>query len=340
MVCITLGRAPANIIIRMKLAVLGLGFMGSVHARAIGPRLAAVFDSDARRLTGDLTAVQGNLEGAGGTLDFSSVTPYSSLDALLADPAIDAVDICLPTDLHESVAIQALRAGKHVLVEKPMALDGASARRILAEAENCGRTLMTAQVLRFMPEYIALREALAELGDVRGAMFHRRCATPAWGGWLKDPARSGGGVFDLLIHDVDMCLSLFGIPELVSATGLGDAIHAELFYHDGFVAVVAGGWEAAAAYPFRMEYRVSCDDGTVEYSSTGRAPTLYTADEQPLPLAANGGYAAEIDYFIACCETGEPPDLCPPEESAQAVELMRLLLEARERNGEKIACDL
>jgi predicted dehydrogenase len=340
MVGITPASGPANIVIRMQLAVLGLGFMGSVHARAIGPRLAAVYSSDPRKLTGDLYAVKGNLDGAGGTLDFTRVRPYNSIDALLADPAIDAVDLCLPTHLHEPVAIQALRAGKHVLVEKPLALDGASARRIIAEAETCRRTLMTAQVLRFFPEYVALRDALPELGPVRHATFHRRCAAPGWGGWLLDPARSGGGVFDLMIHDVDICLHLFGAPASLAATGHADAIHASLFYPDGQVAVVTGGWEPAPAYPFRMEYQVSGERGIVEYSSTGRPPTLYAGTERVLPLAATPGYEAEIDYFIACCESGRPPALCPPRESAQAVELMRLLIDARQCNGEKIPCNL
>jgi predicted dehydrogenase len=314
--------------------------MGSVHARALGGRLGAVYSSDRRKLTGDLTEVKGNLEGAGGTLDFSGVTKYSSVDALLADREIDAVDICLPTDLHERVAVQAMRAGKHVMVEKPLALDGASARRIIAEAEVCHRTLMTAQVLRFLPEYVALREAVPKLGALQHATFHRRCAAPAWGGWLMDPARSGGGVFDLMIHDVDMCLHLFGAPNSVAATGCGDAIHTQLFYTDGLVATVTGGWEPAATYPFRMEYQVSGERGIVEYSSNGRAPTLYGEQERVLPLATSGGYAAEIEYFIACCESGKVPDLCPPRESAQAVELMRLLLEARERNGERTTCNL
>jgi predicted dehydrogenase len=324
----------------MKLAVLGLGFMGSMHARAIGPRLAAVYSSDARKLTGDLSAVRGNLAGAGGTLDFSAVKPYSSIDAVLSDPAIDAVDICLPTHLHEAVAIQALRAGKHVLVEKPIALDGASARRMIAEGETRGRTLMCAQVLRFFPEYIALRNALPSLGPVRRACFHRRCAAPDWGGWLGDPARSGGGIFDLLIHDVDMCLHLFGPPCAVAATGSGETIDASLSYHEGPAVAITGGWEPAASYPFRMEYRVSGDAGVIEYSSNGRPPTRYTTEEQPLPLPARDGYAAEIDYFIACCESGNPPVLCPPRESAQAVDLMRLLLASRDRHGETIPCNL
>jgi predicted dehydrogenase len=324
----------------MRIAVLGLGFMGSVHARAWGPRLAAAYSHDAKKLSGDLTAVQGNLEGAGGQLDFSRVKPYKEIAALLADPAIDAVDICLPTDLHESVTSDALRAGKHVLVEKPMALEESSAQRMIAAAEQARRLLMTAQVLRFMPEYIALRNVLPSLGGVRRGVFHRRCAAPAWGGWLQDPARSGGGVFDLMIHDADMCLHLFGVPVMISATGKDDSIHAQLFYEDGPIVVVTGGWEPAGAYPFRMEYCVSGQRGTVEYRSAGRPPTLYTAKEEPLPLETRDGYAAEVDYFAACCESGRPPELCPPHESAQAVGLMRQLLRARDRNGEKIACNL
>ena len=324
----------------MRIAVLGLGFMGSVHARALGARLAGVYSRDPKKLSGDLSAVQGNLEGAGGQMDFSHVTPYSDLGAIWRDPLVDAVDVCLPTDLHESAAVAALRAGKHVLVEKPMALDEAVARRMIDEADRNGRVLMTAQVLRFMPQYVVLRATLPELGRVNCAVFHRRCATPSWGGWLKDPARSGGGVFDLMIHDVDMCLHLFGAPQTVSATGTGDSIVAQLYYSGGLIAVVTGGWEAAGAYPFRMEYRVSGERGTIEYSSAGRPPTLYTSNETVLPLEARDGYTAEIDYFVACCESGRQPELCPPRESAQAVGLMRLLLEARERNGEKIPCNL
>src|SRR6185295_19331560 len=114
----------------MKIAILGLGFMGSTHVKALraapGADLAAVCDSDARRLSGDFTGIQGNLGGPGERFDFSGIRQYCELSAALADPEIDGVDLCLPTYLHEAVAIDALRAGKHVLVEKPIALDGAS----------------------------------------------------------------------------------------------------------------------------------------------------------------------------------------------------------------------
>src|SRR5580704_17978446 len=98
--------------------------MGSTHLKALGNvrgvELAAVYSQDEKKLAGDLTSVHGNLGGGGEKLDFSGVTLHRQLDDVLADPDVEAVDICLPTDLHEGVAVEALRAGKHVLVEKPM----------------------------------------------------------------------------------------------------------------------------------------------------------------------------------------------------------------------------
>jgi predicted dehydrogenase len=340
----------------MRIAMLGLGFMGGVHLRAwrevAGATLAAVFSNDERQLSGDLTATQGNLgrQGEGppeGRFDFSAVKQYRDFGALLDDSEIDAVDLCLPTYLHEDAAVEALRAGKHVLVEKPMALEGASARRMVAAAKRAGKILMTAHVLRFVPEYVALRDALPGLGAVRGAFFRRRSAVPAWGGWLQDPEKSGGGVFDLLIHDVDMCLQLFGKPEAVSAVGRCDApagtdmLDGQLFYPFGVVAI-SGGWLPAPAFPFSMEYSVTLEGGTVEYHSALRPPTLYGQTEAPLPLgqgpARRDGYTAEIEYFAECCRLGRQPERCPPRESADAVEVMRTLLVARERSGRKILC--
>ena len=325
----------------MKLAVIGLGFMGGMHVGALagipGAELTAVCSDDEKQLTGDLTGVTGNLGGGGKRYDFSRVKPYRKIDDLLADAEIEAVDICLPTWLHEEVAMAALRAGKHVLVEKPMALNAAGARRMIEAARESGRILMCAQVLRFFPEYVALHDAMKDLGAVSRASFGRRCAEPGWGGWLKDASKSGGGVFDLLIHDVDACLWLFGMPRAVASTGIGNWVSGQLFY-DGFTVGVEGGWQASPAYPLSMEYRVTMERGTVEFAG-GKPPVLYNAGgAQPLPLASMDGYAAEVAYFVECCIAGKSPDRCPPTQSAQSVEVMQALLDARQQNGEKILC--
>ncbi len=333
----------------VRVAVLGLGFMGSTHVRALrrtsGAELAAVYSSDDHKLSGDLTAVRGNIGNPGEKLDFSSVRKYRTLEQVLVDPDIDAVDICLPTDLHETVGVGALRAGKHVLVEKPMALNAFAADRMVGAAARSRRVLMTAHVLRFLPPYSVLRQIVdgGQMGRVRFAAFRRRCAAPGWGGWLLDSTHSGGGVFDLLIHDADMCLHLFGKPESVSAVGVTDVkagidcIDAQLFYPE-MIATIHGGWYHQGAYPFSMGYTVSLENGTIEYDSNDGVPKRYSPGQPMLELGAGAadGYSAELEYFVQCCRQQREPELCPAAESAEAVKLMLLLLESRLRGGKRM----
>jgi predicted dehydrogenase len=272
---------------------------------------------------------------------------YTKLDDALADPEIDAVDLCLPTDLHESATIAALRAGKHVLVEKPMALSVESCHRMIAEAERARRILMVAHVLRFFPAYIALQRVVekGELGAIRAATFRRRCAQPGWSEWITDKKRSGGGAFDLLIHDVDMALRLFGPPAAISATGYEDAsegvdVISARFFYDGFVVEISGGWMFPGSYPFAMEFTVLGSGGLLEFNSESRplkryGPLYGMAEE--VALEATDGYAAEISYFAECCRTGEQPSLCMPSSSAESVRLALAMFEARTKNGERIS---
>ena len=282
----------------------------------------------------------------GSTLAMSK--KFREVDEVLASPEIDAVDICLPTYLHFPVARQAMLAGKHVLVEKPMALTGGEADELVRLATETGKVLMSAQVLRFFPEYLALRESLAFIGTPRHALFRRRCAAPFWSRWLQEKAQSGGGVFDLLIHDIDMALWLFGTPERLSAVGREDlargidVLTGTLYYPSGLSVVITGGWHHPRSYPFSMEYTVVAENGTVEYNSAGRPPTIYRADgsEAPLELPAGDGYVGEITYFVDCVRRNGRPEMCSPESSARAVKLALLLDEARSRNGEIISCQI
>jgi predicted dehydrogenase len=333
----------------MNIGVLGLGFMGSTHlqgmARTGFPKVVAVMDGNPKRLAGDLSDIQGNLGIGSVDMDFSKLHRYSDVASILADPLVDAVDICLPTYLHAPVAVQALEAGKHVLVEKPMALDAAGAQSILDAARRTGRTLMVAHVLRFMPPYRGLIELVrsSRLGRVRSAIFRRRTAVPGWGPWEFDHSKSGGGVFDLLVHDVDMAIHLFGIPKTVSATGFEnltggvDMVTASLEVDSADSVVITGGWHHAGEYPFSMEYTVVADNGVVEFRSPDRPATVYWKDgtKEVLPASDNDPYAAEIAYFAECCRDGQPPVLCDPVESAAAVKIGALMSAARTHSGDK-----
>jgi predicted dehydrogenase len=336
----------------MRIAILGLGFMGSTHVKALqkipSAKLVAVASQEEKRLAGDLSDIQGNIGGPGEKMDFSQVNKYWDAEEAVRDPAVEAVDICLPTDQHTPIAIAALRAGKHVLVEKPMALDGAAADQMMREAEKSGRILMVAQVLRFFPSYRAAADLVrsGKLGQIRSALFRRRCAAPGWSQWMQDSSKSGGGVFDLLIHDVDIALHMLGAPEAVSATGYEamprgiDTITAQFVYPKINTVTVTGGWHHPKAYPFSMEFTVVGDEGTLEFSSDGRPLTLYRANgEQELVETPEvDGYLAELRYFLECAEAGRKPELCPPEESAAAVKWTRRMVESRNKNGEKLGC--
>jgi predicted dehydrogenase len=331
----------------MNVGVIGLGFMGSMHLKAYAripdARIVAVADPKPKRLAGDLSDVQGNIGGPGANLDFSRLHAYTAYEDLVADPIVEAVDICLPTHLHFPVALAALQAGKHVLVEKPMALTGEECDQMIAAAGQAGRVLMAAQVVRFWPDYAAARELLCAggLGALRCAVFHRKCAAPAWSRWLKDAAKSGGGVFDLLIHDVDFCHHLFGPPAAVTAYGPEDLERgidwaaAHLEYPHQAPVMISGGWHHPKSYPFAMDFTIVTDGGTLDFHSAIRRLTLYRADgtEEKPPLPEMDGYEAELRYFLECARANRWPEKCRPQDSAAAVRTALAINESRRGRG-------
>ena len=325
--------------------------MGLTHLKAYkripGVEIGAVSSNDPKVLSGDLSGVGGNLDVAGEAVDFSTAEKYADALDCVTKAQVDAVDLCLPTSMHAPVAIAALRAGKHVLVEKPMALSGAECDQMMEEAAKAGKMLMSAQVLRFFPAYLPLIEAVhsGTLGAPRHAIFRRRCGAPAWSIWMTNKTASGGGVFDLLVHDVDIALACFGLPQAVSATGyeeLGagiDMMTAELHYQGGFSVTITGGWHLPSSYPFSMEYTVVGDNAVMEFSTAGRPPHWYAkGEDHVIELSEVDGYQAEIEYFVECCRTGARPERCLPESSSAAVKLTRLLEEARARKGVILPC--
>jgi predicted dehydrogenase len=322
----------------VNLAIAGLGFMGATHARAAlaldNLRLAAVVSSDEKKLAGDLRDVGGNLGVPGELLDFSKLRKFRRIEEALADTEIHAIDICLPTDLHAPMAIAALRAGKHVLVEKPLALTEVAASEVLQEAERCGKILMTGQVLRFLPAYAEAARLVRSgvLGPIRMSWFRRHCAKPSWGGWLTDPARSGGGIFDLLIHDVDYAIWLFGEPASIAAAQSGGLLNATFIYPDSGPVVIEGGWHAQGPYPFSMSFTISGEQGTLEFSSVGCPLTLSgvgATTTEIVPVAEVDGFEQELRYFADCVASNRQPEKCPPRESALAVKVALSMLKPR-----------
>lgn len=142
-----------------------------------------------------------------------------SADEVIEHDELDAVALCTPNHLHEEMAIAALEAGKHVFVERPLALTSEGARRVIDVAERTGLRLVVGMPHRYRPGVVALQSFLAgdELGDVyavRGAWLNRPVPVtrPTW---RQDPACAGGGVLvDLGVPALDLCLFLVGFPDI------------------------------------------------------------------------------------------------------------------------------
>lgn len=314
-----------------NVAVLGAGFMGQTHARAFaripGVRVVGVSSRDGEKAARLAAAV--------------GAEPFTDTLALVRHPDVAAVSITLPTHLHAEYAIAALQAGKHVLVEKPLALTLDACTAISAAAAASGdRIVMVAHVLRFWPAYVAIADIIrgGELGQPLLATAVRLCAPPTWGEWFDHPEWSGGAVLDLHIHDLDVFNWLFGAPVSLytrgrqGAHGGWDAALTVLDY-GGIACFAEGNALMPASYPFTMTLRVVCAHGAVEYAlqaggeqvdsapDGGATLMLYKDGAAPARISVpdGDGYANQSAAFIACVRSGRQPINGTLEQGRQAV---------------------
>ncbi|MGB0591021.1 MAG: Gfo/Idh/MocA family protein [Myxococcota bacterium] len=191
----------------MRVVIAGYGYIAHHHARAVcgaeDTVLHGVLGRDASKCAAFAT-------------QYEAPKRYTSVDEVAQDADVDAVIIAWPNALHAPVAEAMMRAGKHVLVEKPMAMNEAEARSMTAAAQETGRHLMVGHMWRFDREAQALREVVANgsLGDIvktKGYGVHTH-----WGptGWFTQPELAGGGaLIDMGVHAIDTVRYLLGDPE-------------------------------------------------------------------------------------------------------------------------------
>ncbi len=170
---------------------------------------------------------------------------YTDLDKMLAElPEIDAVSVCTWNVAHAECTIKALKAGKHVLCEKPMAMNADEAQKMIDTANECGKKLMVGFVRRFGDDAKLARDFIdaGSMGDIyyAKATYLRRNGCP--GGWFGDKSRSGGGpLIDLGVHVIDLVRFLMGRPNPVSVYGATFANIGKRDYLKDKPAYVAGG---------------------------------------------------------------------------------------------------
>jgi predicted dehydrogenase len=312
----------------VRIGIVGLGFMGMNHYRAAaglrGGKVTALCSRDPKKLAGDWRGIRGNFGPPGTRMDLGKVKRYSSLDALLADTDVDLIDVCTPTHLHADMALQALGAGKHVLVEKAIALEPREADQMVKTAARAGKLLMVAHVLPFIPEFAFAYQAIrgGEYGKLLGGHFKRIISKPDWSDEIADASKTGGPAVDLHIHDTHFLGLVAGVPARVFSSGVVGAdgavsyLTTQYLYGQGGPALsCSSGAVAMGGRPFVHGFEIYLERATLVFESGATPLTLLTADGKgKVPRLKGGddpvaGFTAEIQAAVDGVAAGKEPEL-------------------------------
>lgn len=344
---------------KLKAAVIGLG-MGRNHVAGYqshpDAEVVAVCDIDGARL-----------EEVGGTYGVSA--RYTDYRAMLAEKRPDIVSVAVPNHLHRELTVECLRAGAHVLCEKPMAMSAAEAREMLEAASRAKRRIMINFSYRFSAQSRALkaeveRGTFGEFYWGRTA-WHRRRGIPRFGGWFGRKELSGGGpLIDLGVHRLDLALWLMGYPRadwvlarswdhLASSRAraegkefsVEDLAAGLVTFRNGAALEVEASWAAHIAEAELMETRllgtraglvqrnVGGGYGFEAYAYTERDGTLYDMSLAALPERAGSAY-----WVFADCVARGIPHPATGEEGLAVMQILDAVYESA-RTGAPVRVD-
>lgn len=349
---------------KLKIAVIGCGNIAMSHLTAYkanpNVEIYALCDLDERILTD-------RAEKFGVTRTFTDYHEMLALDK------IDAVSVCTWNAAHAECAIAALKAGKHVLCEKPMAMNGEQARQMKAAAEESGKLLMIGFVRRFGNDTAILRDMIDndQFGEIyyAKATYLRRHGNP--GGWFGDKARSGGGpLIDLGVHVIDLTRYLLGNPKPISVYGAtfqklldrpavkdkrpyiaasakeGDPCNVEdlasamIRYENGTVVTVE------ASFSLNIKKPVGRIDLFGTKAGAKLEPELemytdlngYMADvtfDSPTSLSFEGLFENEINHFVDCIRFGIPC-ISPADDGVAMMDILDAIYRSAQTGHEVI----
>ncbi len=205
------------------------------------------------------------------------MSKYQDVEELIADPDLDVIDVCLPPNLHKSVCLAALKAGKHVFCEKPLALNAEDCDLLVHAAEEAGLQLLVGHVLPFMPEFEFLHTAVREetYGKLLGGRFERVISDPLWLKDFYDMDKVGGPLIDLHVHDAHLIRLLFGMPTGVISQGRlrGETVeYCNTFFQfadPSLVVSATSGVLNQQGRPFMHGFEVHFEQATVQFQFAG-----------------------------------------------------------------------
>jgi predicted dehydrogenase len=284
-------------------------------------------------------------------MDLTGIARYADFDAMLADPSLDMIDICLPPAAHAAMAIAALKAGKDVLCEKPIALNPGDAVRMVQAAEKAGKLLSIGHVLAFFPEYHFGYESIAsgKYGRLLGAHFKRVISDPVWMKDFYDPDKCGGPMLDLHVHDAHFIRLVCGMPKAVQSVGTmrGEVVErfsTQFVYDPPRMITAASGVIDQQGRPFTHAFEIYLEKATLffEYAGLPKVGDIVT----PLTVLLDNGkvlrpklgsgdppdaFVAELSEVVRAVRTGAPSPLLAGALARDAVILCQKQTESVRR---------
>ncbi|WP_257348885.1 Gfo/Idh/MocA family protein [Pseudalkalibacillus decolorationis] len=347
---------------KLKIGVIGAGSISDMHFQSYQKNneveIYAICDMNEQRAQEK-------------TNKYGAEKYYTHYKNLLEDPQVDAVSICTWNNSHAEISIAALKAGKHVLIEKPLCKTVEEAHQIEEAVKESGKVLQVGFVRRFGTNTEVLKKFIDsdELGEIYYAKAS--CIRPLGnpGGWFADKERSGGGpLIDLGVHVIDLCWYLMGKPKVKSISGntyskLGnrsniknlsfykaadydpdyntveDMANAIIRFENGASLMIDVSFTLHAK---KEEFAVSLygDKGGAEIEPelllvTEKNDTILNAQPQidSLSFDFNKGFQSEIDHFVSCC-LGERETISPVQDGVEMMKILCGIYESSETGAE------
>lgn len=316
----------------MKVAIVGCGGLGNVHASSYAkvPGVTVVGVCD---IQPDLMQNMAKRTGA---------TAYSSFDEMLEQSGCEVVSVTLPSHLHKEYSIRAANAGKHVICEKPIALNLEDAAEMISVCEKNGVRLFIGHVVRFFPEYVQMRNKINDgsLGRVGVAHAKRIGGHPGdRRPWFSEDDKSGGVVIDLMIHDLDFFRWSLGevrsVYGLRTVEGNVDYASATLVFESGAVANVEAHWGYPG--PFTTAAEIAGSKGIIRSdSSQNKSVQVRKAAakdasgpfvEVPQSPGFTNPFEQEIRHYIDCIRENREP-IVTAQDAYKALEIGLAVMES------------
>jgi len=267
--------------------------------------------------------------------EFGIPVAHGSYEALVADPGVDAIYISTPHPFHAENALLALRAGKHVLIEKPFTLNAGQAVEVVDAAEAAGLVVMEAMWTRFLPHMLRIREIIASgtLGDVRTLIADHNQDLPKDPlHRLNNPALGGGALLDLGIYPVSFAFDIFGAPTVVKAlaaktvTGVDRQTAILLGFDNGRQAVLHSALDTKGP----NTASILGTEGRIEVDAVWYSPTTFTVFDSEgevierfdTVVAHRGMQFQAWEFERRIREDDRSPAILPAAESARIMETL------------------